>query len=396
MNILMLTYEVTQRGGSFIRAHSLARELVILGHRVTLLSGSRSPNIFLQKKTIDGVKVVEVGDIFPYRFRHDGMSPMQIINRIIHISGKHYDVVHGFGHRPSSSVPALYYRKLNRVSYIADWSDLWGEGGIASLRNGKRIMGIVEKFTDTAMEKTIFQKADAVSVVCTDLYDRMIRIGKNPDRLILLPPGANSFKTILSESKAREILDLPLNIPIVVYVGNAPYDQAFLGETVVELFRINQSVILLFAGANMPEFNRIIRENGYSSRVIHRGFVQNDKLAEIIISGDVMLLPYLNTEINRGRYPNKIGDYIGFGKPTVTNPTGEVAGLFRKYKIGLLANYDPVDFAKKTDNLLNNPKLRKLYGNNALKLARSEFSWKTRAKSLVSFYERVVPFHKSK
>lgn len=46
MRIVMLTYEITDRGGNFIRAFSLAQEIVHQGHQVTLYAASPNKGFF--------------------------------------------------------------------------------------------------------------------------------------------------------------------------------------------------------------------------------------------------------------------------------------------------------------------------------------------------------------
>jgi glycosyltransferase involved in cell wall biosynthesis len=393
MRILMLTYEVINRGGNFIRAQNLARELICLGHEVVLLSGGNKPSFGNYDTLIDGVKVVCVADILPYRFRHDGMSPMQIINRIGYIKNHKFDIIHGFGHRPASSVPAIVARNQQNIPYVADWSDLWGKGGIATLRGG--LVGAIQGQIDTIMEKMVYQAADGVTVICRDLYQRLIDFKINPRKILLLPPGGTFLSERLSSKAARLRLGLSPDCQYVVYVGNAPYDQVYLARAMVKLFKINANARMLFAGAAMPKFNQITRSSGFEPRVNYLGFVPPEKLSSVITSGDVMLIPYLNTEINRNRFPNKLGDYLSFGKPTITNATGDIGNLFNKYEIGVLAG-DPDDFATQTHRLLADRKRQKILGNNALKLVKTEFSWKNRARSLVKFYERLISEYRSR
>jgi hypothetical protein len=51
-------------------------------------------------------------------------------------------------------------------------------------------------------------------------------------------------------------------------------------------------------------------------------------------------LPYPNTARNRGRWPNKIGDYICLQRPVITNPTGDVGKLLEKFPVGMTVSSD--------------------------------------------------------
>src|SRR5688572_3889234 len=117
MRILMLTYEIVHRGGSFIRCHSLAKNLAALGHEITLMAAARQPLISPRTTTMDGVSVVEVPDILPARLRHAGLSPIEVLTRNGYLHDRKFDLVHGFGHRPTVSVVARAYRRKTGVPY---------------------------------------------------------------------------------------------------------------------------------------------------------------------------------------------------------------------------------------------------------------------------------------
>jgi len=55
-----------------------------------------------------------------------------------------------------------------------------------------------------------------------------------------------------------------------------------------------------------------------------------------------------------------------------------------------LAEWDPVDFAKKIVHLIENPSLAKQFGNEARQLAISKYDWKLLIKDLEAFYFKVL------
>lgn len=395
MKILMLTYEITGTGGNYIRSSSIARALVSMGHKVILLSANNKPSLSLQSFTSKGVDVLEVADFMPKRFRHDGFSPMQVINRIIYIQSNQFDIIHGFGHRPSVSIPSMFKSNYSHIPYVADWCDLWGWDGIATLRGG--VLGSIEGAIDTLSEKFVYQKADATTVICEDLFQRMKKIGKKTSELLILPPGSNTdIITPLLKHKARAKLGLSFQAHVAVYISNTSYDQNFLEEVLIRLFKTDKNSILLLAGTHMSALMNKIKNNGYLNRVVYKGFVPQEQIKDILACGDVMLLPYKNTSINRGRYPNKIGDYLAAGRPTVANPTGDLKKLFERAKIGILASEDPQDFAQNVIRLFNDKDEQNRLGFNSRRVATTEFSWISRAKLLSDFYERTLFSYKSK
>lgn len=389
MNILMLTYEVVDEGGSFIRCFSLAKNLVKLGHRVTVLASNKTPG-FIERKTIrQGVVVIEIACPLPHRIRHNGTSPFQIISRAVHILRHRYDVVHGFGHRPSVFIPAHIHKLLYRRPYVADWADLWGWGGLASYRGG--VIGDFLGVFDDAAERWIFSHVDGLTVISQELKKIALRRGVPEEKICLLPPGADA-QIIYPQSKgaSRRLLGLPAHAQILVFVGNASYDAELLARTFIKVFKHNNNALLLFAGASMPAFWNIIRRAKLEKRVIYKGFVPHDALGEVLACGDIMLLPYTNRQINTGRFPNKLGDYLAAGRPIVTNPTGDIRDIIAKEEVGLLVGESSEAFARGIRMLLHNQTLSRRFGQNARHLAETGFSWRQRAMDLHQFYTTLL------
>lgn len=389
MNILMLTYEIVDQGGNFIRCFSLAKEMVKQGHLVVLVTSNKKHNIFFSVHQRSGVTIVEPPCIFPFRMRHNGTSVMQIIARCWYVARHRLDIVHGFGHRPAVVLPALLHRMLYHRPYIADWADLWGWGGLASYRGG--VLGSIVGLLDDVVEKIVYRAADAVTVISTDLFHRIIEFGIPKQRVSIVPPGASTDTTHpISKQLARRKLRIPQSAHVVVYMGNAPYDAQLLGLSFIEIARRDPKALLLCVGRPIKTFQSMIESAELQKRVMWFGFVPHEHISELLFCGDVMLLPYTDRAINQGRYPNKIGDYLAAGRPVVANPTGDVRSLIRSYRVGLFAPEDPTKFADVALRLLRNKSLARRIGKNAYRLARSSFSWAKRAQQVVDFYDRVL------
>jgi len=243
---------------------------------------------------------------------------------------------------------------------------------------------------DDAWERKVYLSVDGLTVICSALEKRAIAFGVPAHTIRLLPVGAN-IDTIqpLDKAMMREKHGLPRDVPIVTYVGINTYDTALLGRIFVELTKRNRQVLLLLIGTRMPEFDKVVAQAHVKDRVIYRGFIPYDQLGEQLACGDIMLLPYTNQPLNTGRYPNKIGDYMAVGRPTVTNPTGDLQRLVEKERIGLLAPETPHAFADTVQQLIEHPGLAEEIGNHARQVAEQKYSWHALARDLVDFYTKL-------
>ena len=78
------------------------------------------------------------------------------------------------------------------------------------------------------------------------------------------------------------------------------------------------------------------------------------------------------------------------GRPTVSNPVGDIKTLFEKHRIGLLAAWDPADFAQKIVDLLRNQDVARQLGENARRVAVTEYDWRILIGRLEEFYQKVL------
>lgn len=385
MHILLLTYEINGQGGNFIRCYALGRELAKLHHQVTIISGSKTIRVSPKITRMDNLTLIETNDLAPSMIRHDGLSPFDLVFRIYHIFTHQYDVVHGFGHRPTVAIPAFLHRFLYNKPYIADWSDLWGKGGIAYERTS--VIGKLVGTFDQLTESLVYTHATALTAISQTLRQKAEVLKIPAHRILLLPVGCPSdrIKPII-QKYARAKLGVPQHTQLILFSGVAKYDQELLAHIFVELMILNPQVRFMFIGSNMPKFWNIVRTAHGEHHIRYEGFIPHEKMNLYLSSADICIFPYTNREINRARFPNKLGDYLAAGRPTVTNPTGDIKQLFLQYKIGLLASEDPKEFAKTIQKLLIRKKMRKEMGKTARLVSLSVLSWKKLATDLERFY----------
>jgi glycosyltransferase involved in cell wall biosynthesis len=120
------------------------------------------------------------------------------------------------------------------------------------------------------------------------------------------------------------------------------------------------------------------------------GNVPYKELPSILPAADLFLLPYPSKIANIGRWPNKIGDYMAVGRPTVANPVGELTELFRRYPVGLLAGETAEEMAAASLRLLRDPDLASEIGRGARKAAELELCWSSQIARLETWHRSIL------
>jgi glycosyltransferase involved in cell wall biosynthesis len=271
---------------------------------------------------------------------------------------------------------------------ITDWADLWGAGGIAETRRGaERLIGLF----DAWWERRFRTWADGATVITSRLGPALEASGIPEHRRMLLPPGANTdLVRPLDRDAARRGLGLPVEAAIVASTGFAPYDEDLLAEVILQVLRGEPSAMVVTSGRPPPALRARLAQHGMDSRARHLGTVPFSEFERVLACADVLLLPYGDREVNRGRFPNRFGDYLASGRAIVTNPTGDLGELAAAHQIAILAPEAPQAFAAEVLRLLRDPVRRDELGRRARAFAEEELSWPILAERVERFYRECL------
>jgi glycosyltransferase involved in cell wall biosynthesis len=391
MNILMICHH--RRHKAVPRPHAMAKHLVERGHHVTLLVIDETRRFGISTSMWDGVQLVETPDLLWGRLR-SGWDPWDTLNRLNYLSKDKtkYDLVHAFETRPATIYPALYIANKHKIPLVTDWNDWFGRGGIIALNRPKWyrfIFGGVE----TYFEENFRAGARGLTVISTGLKERAIDLGISPERILQLPNG--TFPDLFVPrpvAECRQHVGLPLNIPILGFSSaDSHFDLEVIMDALVLVARQFPDVRLLITGNASHTVMDLANARGVGERLIMTGLLPFEELPWYLGCADLFLLPLPNTTYNCGRWPNKMNDYLSLGRPTISNPTGDIKTLFEHETVGLLAQESAEDFAIKITSLLENKTTATQLGSNARRVAVEQFDWRVLIPRLEDFYLKVLP-----
>lgn len=389
MNVLMLNHN-PKESGTYFRCFHFARHLVRKGHKVTLMTCINN-RFKPEVEYIEGVRVIGTP-----RFRRvaDFIVPggldtgfLDILIRAGHTTFSNYDIIHGFDHLPNVSFPAYLGRKLRNVCFISDWCDWWTKGGFPYERFQSKRRNDFEIFLEEGIRKI----ADGVTVISSVLKERTEGLGVPADKIKVIPSGAdiNNIRPLCKKT-AREKLDLPLNASILGFVGFVDVDVDLVIRAIKIVSEKNPLARALIIGVK-DKAAQTAKELGIEDKVILAGIKPYSHLPDYYAAADVLAMPLRDTLFNRARWPNKIGDYLAAGRPTVSHPVGDIKRLFAEHHIGFLAEPDSAeDFAAQVARLFDDPSMASQMGETARRLAEDEYSWERMTDSLEQFYNKCL------
>jgi glycosyltransferase involved in cell wall biosynthesis len=386
VKILFLNHNIRFRG-TWFRCFHLARELTRLGHDVSVITLSpvrRRRGVWTDE---NGVHVFESPRWFPPG-RHDGgWAPLDVVSRIGPTMKTHWEVIHAFGHRPNVSIPWFTAKTLRRSHFAADWCDWWTRGGIITSRRKLKFLDRCEAL----LEERSKRAAEVVTVISETLRQRALDIGIPEDRVVLLPSGAD-VERIRNEYRiqCREELGLTPDLDYVEFIGHAVWDLRMLFAAFARLRREHPRARLLIVGSDKDKLiPRLREEYALGPTVIELGEIPPERLSRVLGAADIHALPMEDTLANQARWPNKLGDYLASGRPTVVQAVGEAGSFVRRHRVGAVVEPTPEGLTSGILALLRNRKRALDIGLHARRVAENNLSWAKSAEILDAAYRKL-------
>jgi glycosyltransferase involved in cell wall biosynthesis len=297
------------------------------------------------------------------------------------------DVIHGCNPPDLIFLVALQFRLLGR-KFIFDHHDINPE--LYEAKFGRRdmfwrLVRLVERLT--------FLTAHA-SIATNDSYRRIaIERGRMPpDKVFVVRSGPDLSRLKTPEPnpalrRGRKHL--------VGYVGVMGEQEGvdLLLEAVAHLVaargRQDIQFCLVGGGPSLETYRKLSEKMGLTDYVTFMGRVPDHDLFEVLATADVCVNPDRVNAMNDMSTMNKILEYMALGKPIVQFDVAEgrvSAGEASLYA----AKNDPVDMARKIEDLLADPAARARMGEAGRQRIADSLSWDHQTPQLIAAYRTAL------
>ena len=371
MRITFFTNQSLESASGIGRHLPLARELIKLGHKVTILCLHH--NLKELKKRVDfvdGVKVVNVGQMHvlkegDFKFYFNKFQLFKIIVKstfMMFLYGMitKTDLIYLCKPQPINSTAALLVRFFKNKKLVLDYDDYEA--------NANKFNNKIEKKVFELFENHVPKLSNHISVNTLFLKERLIKLGYPEGKIFYMSNGVDRerFKKIDMEKLASLKKELKVkNKKVILYFGAMDLKTGHPVDLLIKSFKLlreeipDVKLILIGGGSDLEELKRLSESLGLKDDVIFLGRISSNLIPTYIKLGDVSVDPVTNDPGCDGRSPLKIFESMLMKIPVVTGSLIDRSYLLGNGKYGYLVNPgDESSLKEGMANALNDPEAK--------------------------------------
>ena len=297
-----------------------------------------------------------------------------------------FDVVHACS-PPDFLLLAMLSLRRRGARFIFDHHDLTPE--LFATRFG-RSGGLVHRVT-LAAERVAFRLADVV-VCVNDSYRNvaLTRGRRRPEDVHIVRTGPDLTRFVatapdpeLKRGKAH----------LLSYVGvmgaQDGVDHALRALALLRERRRDWHAIFMGDGDVLDDMRGLATRLGIADVVEFTGWVEHDTVGRVLSTSDVCLAPDPKNPLNDVSSMIKISEYMAMSCPIVSYDLMESRVGAADAAVYAIAN-DAADFARKIDELLDDPAARSEMAATGRARAEAMLAWEHQERSLLAAYRRAL------
>jgi len=231
-----------------------------------------------------------------------------------------------------------------------------------------------------------------VFVVAVEQAERLVGIGFDRRRIsvVMNTPDIDYYLDCVKQYSAEST---PSGVQNLLYIGKVDAHRG-VDLLVKAMTTIGQRfpmarMIIVGDGTQKNRLERLAVELGVADRVVFTGWVSFNHVPGYVAASTLCLIPHLKSEHTETTVPNKIFDYMAFGKPVVVSDCAPLARIIRDANCGkVFRSGDATDLSDKVLELLADPQ-REAMGESGRRAVMAQYHWQKDAATLLAGLKRV-------
>lgn len=397
MKILVFyQYFGTPKGGWSTRYYEFARRWVKEGHEVTVVtspyykSDIRADG-FISRTQIEGINLIVINS--PDSNKDSFFKRAWNAFRFSVVSVKFaltvpHDLVLSSSGPITTAIPGLLSKWLRGKKLVFEVRDLWPKGGIEL---GKLKNPILQKI-GLSFEKLIYRNSDLV-VACSSGMEAGV-FETLPSAKVLVIPNSSDVALFANTNELPDFPDgFDPGLPLFLYAGSLGLmdecSQILEGAKHIKDLKFN--LVFIGDGTERNHLEELKLQFGLQSRIWFLGLIPKTEVVKWFALARASFVTFRDLPVLHTNSPNKMFDSFAAGVPIIQSTKGWIADLVSRSCCGI--NVDPAhsqDFSDAMQKLIEHPDLAMKMGQNAMKLAKTDFNRSILSKKFQKGMEELV------
>lgn len=240
-------------------------------------------------------------------------------------------------------------------------------------------------------EKKWLKKADNIICVAEEMKSRLEAVLGNSKNIRIVPNTLN-FKTFAATQKPlAELKDWMSNKFVVSFIGgiDAVRGIEYLLEAASKITtKIPELLILIVGdGQSLVSLKGKTAQLNISNKVIFEGFKPSYFMQAYIEASHICVIPHVRSEQTDNSSPNKLFQYMYFGKPVISSNCKSLEKLILEENCGLIfRDRDSQHLAEQIITLYKDNNLRQELGKNGHNSVMLKYNWEATSSGLRELY----------
>ena len=334
---------LSMSGGT--RSYEMARRLVKMRHRVTIITSWRKQdtrnNWFVTNE--EGIEVhwlpVPYSNHMSYKDRIKAFLRFALgaAQRASEIKG---DIVFATSTPLTISIPGVLASRKLKIPMVFEVRDLWPELPIAigALKNP------MLKKVALWLESWAYRNSEAVVTLSPGMRDGVVRTGYSAERIAVIPNSSDNTDFSVGCEVAREWRSQRAWLgdrPLLTYPGTFGQINgvAYLVDLAKALKEIAPEVRILLIGDGMEK--SLIREKAAAANVLNVNLFMENPVSKkdmpaVFAASDIICSLFVDMKEMQVNSANKFFDTLAAGKPILLNYGGWQASIVNKVGCGIV------------------------------------------------------------
>ncbi|KKG09293.1 glycosyltransferase family 4 protein [Methanosarcina sp. 2.H.A.1B.4] len=356
-------------------------------YQLALLLNKKGHKIIIFTTSMDHTQEVQqYENITVYRYprsikvEHTEISISLLFKPLYH----DVDVLHIQRGSPPGAIAGYLYAKIKKKPFVLSYhGEPESKGGM--------IKKVSMSFFNVFLPK-ILKDANVITALSSEFVNSSKFLSNYKNKIQVIPNGicTDNFDISSSKSECRDILGLPANKNIILFVGSltekkAPHVLLKAMKKVIK--KIPDSyVIFVGDGACKKKLKCLSQELGIEMNVNFTGFIADNNTKMMYYkSADIFVLPSL-----LDAFPMSLLEASAMGLPLIASRLESLKAIIEDEYNGLFTICDDEsDLSKKIIYLLQDERVRLSIGINA-KYKANDFSWEKIADKVENIYKNIV------